>query len=691
MSWKLPVTSAAQRIIVPNEFEVNIGTAEYSIKFGGDFDSASSINCLNGADFQNFRNGLYYTNLGAFRIYSSGQQRIGTPNGAMTLRELSQFEFRHHANGDWEFLQDGVITATGVYTENRIVRFKDFGRWGDGSNDESFIGDFYYFETTGFSSDNRWDAALSGPTGDLLRTASGTNEGTLVGFDPDPWVAADPLDPPGDELIVSLWPGHVTSNGLTASCKVSGSPDVKFIVSETDDFAVISGETPMLTPDGFGIVRGTITGLTPSTSYFLGVSDGTEIATLTGKFRTPASSAHNFKFGSASCANTGSDELIFDTIRADDLDFFIQTGDIHYADIGTNNVALFHTAMDQVFGADRQRDLWASLPMYYMWDDHDYGPNDSHKDSPQRPAAVEFYRGRVPSPTLALSGPSGAIYYSFVRGRVRFVVSDLRSERFEKGTFPSDDPQQLMMSAGQLTWIKNQLDSAALAGQSVCWVSSVPWIEATTDGSDAWGGYNAQRQEIADFINERSYNNRVFILSGDMHSLAFDDGTSVNNFADLKVIQSAPLDRGSSSKGGPYLVGPIGASGTISQYSTIKVTDAEGPTITVTVDGFSVDRATGDKTLEYTQSFNLTAESIAPNIIPLTAAGIPDGTYSVDLLPVGGGIEDWFRETDVVFTGGSAQIETLLAVDDELVGIVYTDVDLPATGAGLYAVVTNGS
>ena len=85
------------------------------------------------------------------------------------------------------------------------------------------------------------------------------------------------------------------------------------------------------------------------------------------------------------------------------------------------------------------------------------------------------------------------------------------------------------------------------------------------------------------------------------------------------------------------------------------------------------------------------AFEITANAIPLTVTDIPDGTYSVDLLPVGGGIEDWFRLSDVAFVGGEANIDTELNNGTELVGVVYTDTDLPTTGAGIYAVVTDGS
>ena len=113
-------------------------------------------------------------------------------------------------------------------------------------------------------------------------------------------------------------------------------------------------------------------------------------------------------------------------------------------------------------------------------------------------------------------------------------------------------------------------------------------------------------------------------------------------------------------------------------------------TLTLDVGSYSLQvravNGAGESDWSTAETFEITA-----NVIPLTVTGIPDGTYSVDLLPVGGSVEDWFRLSDVVFAGGEANIDTTLTNGAELVGVVYTDTDLPTTGAGIYAVVTDGS
>jgi phosphodiesterase/alkaline phosphatase D-like protein len=55
-----------------------------------------------------------------------------------------------------------------------------------------------------------------------------------------------------------------------------------------------------------------------------------------------------------------------------------------------------------------------------------------------------------------------------------------------------------------------------------------PWIGTASLTGDGWAGYAPERTEIANFIRDNHINN-LAILAGDMHGLAFDDGTFANS------------------------------------------------------------------------------------------------------------------------------------------------------------------
>lgn len=136
--------------------------------------------------------------------------------------------------------------------------------------------------------------------------------------------------------------------------------------------------------------------------------------------------------------------------------FFLHTGDLHYSDIETNDVNLYREAFKKVMGASRQNQWFRSVPIAYIWDDHDFGPNDANRTSPSREAAITWYHQEVPHYPLALgNNPKTPAPQAFSVGRVRFIMSDLRSARDPKGTLPAETKS--MMSKEPLAWFKKEV------------------------------------------------------------------------------------------------------------------------------------------------------------------------------------------------------------------------------------------
>lgn len=155
------------------------------------------------------------------------------------------------------------------------------------------------------------------------------------------------------------------------------------------------------------------------------------------------------------------------------------------------------------------------------------------------------FRSVVPAHPYALS--SGSIYRSFVLGRTLWIVSDTRYHRTPESA--ADNAAKTMLGVEQREWLKQQLTRGAQY-QAVFWVNSVPWISSTSAG---WGSYAVERREIAAFIESLNSTAKLYILSGDMHGMALDDGTN-NRFGPAgralgPVVQSGALDRNWSYKG----------------------------------------------------------------------------------------------------------------------------------------------
>jgi len=294
-----------------------------------------------------------------------------------------------------------------------------------------------------------------------------------------------------------------------------------------------------------------------------------------------AFSPYNFTFASSSCADTGSNSSIFTTLKNLDLQFFLHLGDLHYMNIHENEPERFYDAYYKVFSSKTQKPFLQSTPIFYVWDDHDFGPDNSNGTSPARPASTTAYKKFVPYDTLKNylpidissvslddylppepSGPYG-IFRSFVVGRCLFIMMDLRSFKDIK---PLD-----VLGPEQTVWLENQLKFAGKNPHilQAFLISSFSWIHI--DGKTEWRPYKDVQEQISGWIEEYIYGNgkQIMMISGDAHMLALDDGTN-NIYGHFPVIQTASLDSVPSCKGGPYSHGLFSG---IEHFGLIQVVD----------------------------------------------------------------------------------------------------------------------
>ena len=380
-----------------------------------------------------------------------------------------------------------------------------------------------------------------------------------------------------DPISALLWVGAFDDSSVTVTASaITGTGQVQLAaVPVGGGAAIVTG--PVTVDPTYSFARATLTGL--SGEYDIEVrSAGGAVAPTPGRVRTRPASREAFKIGFASCywAGQGNNHPIFDTIvdQNPDMHAFYNLGDRGYADISTNSVALYHAADDAAMSLSRAARLHRTLPNLYMWDDHDYGANDSGAASASRAAAVSWFRSRVPMRPV-LTGATDAPYYAHSpMPGVTVAMLDTRSER-------STGSAQ-MIGAGQEAWLIGLIEALPL-GDVLVINASVPWIATAT--ADTWSIASAQRQRIADAVTANCPG-QVFIIAGDMHALAYDNGT--NSVGGIPVAQAAPLGNSTSSKGGPYSTGPIQA--TQHQYGTLVFTPtADG--WTVRFEGWSVDDA----------------------------------------------------------------------------------------------------
>ena len=374
-----------------------------------------------------------------------------------------------------------------------------------------------------------------------------------------------------------LWSGAITSNSAQVKGKpIGGAQTARLAVSTTKDF---SGARFVDALDTAGNVVGfEVDGLDSNTEYFYAAEiDGEIDLVRTGRFRTYPEGPASFSFAVGACARVGSNGAVFDTIRELDPLFYMVAGDLHYGDNGRDDVERYQEVMDLTLSRPAQAALYRSTPIAYMWDDHDYGGNDSDGSSPSRRAAMANYREYVPS--YELSGEESAVYQAFTVGRVRFLMTDVRSARDL-----TDEADRSMLGVEQKAWLKEELARSSKDHALVVWLNPVPWVGEAVDGGDFWNGYAEERTELADHIAENGIAN-LLMISGDAHMIAADDGTntdySTGRAGGFPIFHAAALDRPGSIKGGPYTEGTFDGPG---QFGMVDVAD-NGTTVAVTLRG----------------------------------------------------------------------------------------------------------
>jgi prolyl oligopeptidase len=370
-----------------------------------------------------------------------------------------------------------------------------------------------------------------------------------------------------------------------------------------------------------------LAGLKPDTQYYYAYEvNGKLERARRGQFRTYPVGPASFSFAYASCAETASTRDVFDTIRANKPLFYMNCGDFHYLNLTNSDVQKFRAAYDLVLSSPQQSDLYRSTAFFYMWDDHDFGGNNSNRKSTSQRAVKQAYNEYVPHYQLAEPVGEAPIYQTFSIGRVKFIVTDLRSDRDDPRK--DDTAEKTLMGPQQKEWFKQELLSANGKYPLIFWVSSVPWLgvrgsnyysiptnyygfvhhtnfpatnrisrsnrdrdgaEGTASNTrtnrnrrtpggdeDHWSAFATERREICDFV----VNNHIkglAILHGDAHMLGADDGShsdfSTHGGFRAPVMAAAPLDQNPSIKGGPYSQGVYKFHRSESGFGFVSVND----------------------------------------------------------------------------------------------------------------------
>lgn len=211
----------------------------------------------------------------------------------------------------------------------------------------------------------------------------------------------------------------------------------------------------------------------------------------------------------------GSEFEIFDQIAAEQPDFMLWLGDNVYlkdADwLSEQGIRYRYTKSREI---PELQKLLRATHHYAVWDDHDYGPDNSDRTYRFRDEALEIfteYWGNPPMGTREIPGAFGRFEWN----DVEFFYLDNRFHR-TPSLWP-DGPDKVMYGAPQMRWLKESLVSSEATFKIV--VGGNQFLNPMVydrSWQELWEMFPHEKDDFLTFLEEQKVEGVIF-LSGDRH------------------------------------------------------------------------------------------------------------------------------------------------------------------------------
>ena len=309
--------------------------------------------------------------------------------------------------------------------------------------------------------------------------------------------------------------GHTGPGDTRIWAKASQPAELAVVIgtaADLSDARVVRG--PMLAADSDFMGHVLVADLKPATKYFYAVVlDGARamVRPYPSFVTAPevgASGKTRFAFSSCTGRNGYLTAAIWAEMSArTQFDLLLMLGDNHYAD---------STAPEPQRRAyyDHRRTLGYAeitqrVPTYAIWDDHDFGPNDSDGSAEGKEISLRTFQQFWANPGYG-QGDDPGVYFKFSRGDIDFFMLDNRYHRSPNRMV--DDGTKTMLGARQLAWFKREVLASRAKVKIIA--SGSEW--ELNGHQDSWTSFPRERDEILAFLGQHEVQG-VILLSGDRH------------------------------------------------------------------------------------------------------------------------------------------------------------------------------
>jgi len=313
--------------------------------------------------------------------------------------------------------------------------------------------------------------------------------------------------------------GQNTGTGISIWVRTANACAVKVAVRERGS-SISAGngvEQSRASTDYTAVVR--IDGLLENHDYDYILTLGDERLPEVYQLHTLAAKHEATKFRVAFGGGAGfvpQHEYAWNTIAEQRPDILMLLGDNTYSD-APEMPEMQHYCYYRRQSRPEFRSLVSQVPVYTIWDDHDFGTNDCQGgplvEEPYWKIPVwNVFKNNWINPKYGNGGIKPGCWYDYYVGNVHFIMLDGRTYRDLR---PSDESLPTMLGPAQIKWLKRTIKESS--GVFTVLVSPVPWVfGAKGDSKDTWNGFKQERNDIFDVIKQ-SAKSGVLLMSADRH------------------------------------------------------------------------------------------------------------------------------------------------------------------------------
>ena len=477
-------------------------------------------------------------------------------------------------------------------------------------------------------------ANLNTTGGALNQVRFGAATAATAGLTWDQWgcaVSVSGYIGPG-AVVQQMICGGPASSGFTVISKPVGGTSLRLKVATDAGLTQNVTFVSAVTPDTYGYTRHVVTGLNPFTRYYCqlldtppGQSEMAAGSVGTCKTLAAAGSIQSFALAVASCINNADETPGPDTALNDwiawgaDLNVF--TGDYGYQN------PTFTDQPDQIGAFEYMTWFYGMEPItrqawgFYCRSNHDStttagGVNDD-SDNTWTAANLVAVQEIFPQGTLGdqSNSPVHSLCQSWVQGRVRFILLDIRNVDRSPGA-NTDNGSKTMLGATQLAWLYSQLQ---MPEPLKVIITDTQWLGTTVPslGADPelgkWWSYQTERAAIvSQMIASWSKMRNVCLIHGDFHGVAVATAaqSAANAGGQMPVYCAAPMRQTGAAtiNPGTFTSYYNNSGGECRFYGRVTFTD-NGSNITVQYQGWDAT--------------NSVAQVTQTDVFPVNAGNLP--------------------------------------------------------------------